>query len=56
MIKKGKKAKFEPHKHLEHWVKKTTYADRLKWLEEANAFVRLLQKKKNYPNLPKKGS
>ena len=54
MIKKRTRKQFEPHEHLEHWVKKTSYADRLQWLEEANAFVRLLQKKKNYPNLGKK--
>ncbi len=54
MIKKSKKIKFAPHEHLEHWVTKTTYAHRLQWLEEANEFVRLLRRKKNYPDLPKK--
>jgi len=51
MIKRRGKTKFEPHEHLEHWVKKTTYAQRLQWLEEANEFVNVLKRKKSYPNL-----
>lgn len=40
MIKKRVQKKFEPHEHLEHWVTKTSVEDRLRWLEEANQFVR----------------
>ena len=54
MIKKMKKPVYLPHEHLEHWVTKTTYAQRLQWLEEANRFVRELEKNKNYPRLPRK--
>jgi hypothetical protein len=32
--------------HLEHYVKKTNTAMRLKWLEDANAFTRSFQSKK----------
>ena len=46
MIKGKKKLKFLPHEHLEHWVTKTTYRDRLKWLEDANNFVRTVNKSK----------
>ena len=42
------------HEHLEHTLRFTSYADRLKWLEESYLFVRKLQKKKGYPNLPNK--
>ena len=34
------------YEHLEYALKHTTYADRLQWLEEANAFVHSLKKKK----------
>ncbi|OGX07909.1 MAG: hypothetical protein A2Z88_05540 [Omnitrophica WOR_2 bacterium GWA2_47_8] len=44
----------KPHGHLEHWVKNTTYADRLRWLEEANEFVRLAEKSRKYPANKKK--
>ena len=58
MIKKRttkfRKINPEVHEHLEFVMKNTTCADRLRWLEEANAFVRSLQKKKNYPDLGKK--
>jgi hypothetical protein len=42
--KKNKK----PHiyEHLEHYLKKTTYAHRLQWLQEANEWVRLLEKER----------
>ena len=42
------------HEHLEHWVTKTTYRDRLNWLEESNLFVAALQKRCDYPNLSRK--
>lgn len=51
MIKKSPKAKFQPHEHLQHWVTKTTYAQRLQWLEEANQLVEALRRKKGWPNL-----
>ena len=51
MIRKKAKLKFEPHEHLEHWVTKTTYAQRLQWLEQVNKFVNTLKHKKGYPNL-----
>lgn len=54
MIKKVNKKNKEIHEHLEFALKNTSYADRLRWLQEANEFVRLLQKNKHYPNLPKK--
>jgi hypothetical protein len=41
---KSRKKKFEVYEHLEHYVKKTTYAQRLQWLEDANNFVRSIQK------------
>ena len=34
------------YEHLEHYVRKTTYTQRLQWLEDANEFVRSLKKKK----------
>lgn len=45
-IKEIKRRNPNIHEHLEFWVKKTSYADRLQWLEEANAFVRSLKKAK----------
>ena len=36
------------YEHLEHSLEKTTYADRLQWLEEANEFVRLIKKAKKF--------
>lgn len=53
MITKKKNIKFTVHEHLEHWVKKTSYAQRWQWLKESNEFLAYLKKKKNYPNLPK---
>ena len=41
-----KKKKFDVYEHLEHYVKRTTYAHRLQWLEEANEFVRKIRKKR----------
>jgi len=41
------------YEHLDISLK-CTYAQRLKWLEEANKFVRMLQKRKGYPNLSRK--
>ena len=52
MIKKAKTLQYTVHEHIEHWVAKTTYKDRLQWLEDANKFVALLRKRKGYPNLP----
>ncbi len=43
---KARRKKFEVYEHLEHYVKKTTYAERLQWLEEANNFFRSIQKKR----------
>ncbi|MBN1870120.1 MAG: hypothetical protein JW847_06075 [Candidatus Omnitrophica bacterium] len=54
MIKKRDKTNYRVHEHLEHWVTKTNYNDRLQWLEEANDFIRALRRKKNYPNLSRK--
>ena len=45
-IEKPKKKKFEVYEHLEHYVRKTTYAHRLLWLQQANEWVWLLQKNK----------
>ncbi len=42
-----KKKKYTIYEHLEHYVKKTTYAHRLQWLEEANNFVRSISKTKS---------
>jgi len=36
------------YEHLEHHVTKTTYAHRLQWLQEANEFVRQIQKKRPF--------
>ena len=41
-----KSKKYTIYEHLEHYVKNTTYADRLQWLEDANNFVRKVQKKR----------
>ena len=48
MIKKSSKIKVDPgvYEHLEHYLKKTTYADRLKWLKEANAFVDAVERRR----------
>ncbi len=58
MIKKTRRSRSakskEIHEHLAFTLQKTSYADRLMWLQQANDFVRLLQKNKKYPNLPKK--
>ena len=57
MIKKRttkyKRTNPDVHEHLEFVVKNTTYADRLNWLEEANAFVRAIEKKKTSPRKKK---
>ncbi len=42
----SKKKKYEIYEHLEHNVRKTTYAHRLLWLQQANEWVWLLQKNK----------
>jgi len=55
MIKKTQKVKSRGvWEHLEHTLRKTTYAQRLQWLEEADQFVQTLRRKKNYPNLSRK--
>ncbi len=41
---KNKKSRI--YEHLEHYVKKTTYAHRMQWLFEVNEWMRLLEKKK----------
>lgn len=45
-LKNRKRLNIPVHEHLEFCLKKTTYADRLKWLEEANEFVRAVEKAK----------
>ena len=40
-----KRKKYEVYEHLEHYVRRTTYAHRLQWLEEANDFVRKIHRK-----------
>jgi len=42
--RRSKKKKYEIYEHLEHYVKKTTYAHRLQWLQEANEFVRMVER------------
>ena len=56
MIKKTSKIKAKPevYEHLEHYVKKTSYADRLRWLQEANAFVNAIELRRNKGKLFKK--
>ena len=44
---------FAVYEHLEYGMK-CTYAQSLKWLEEANQFVWALQKNQNYPYWGKK--
>ena len=56
MIKKSQKLNFTVHEHIEFWVKETSYANRLQWLEEAREFVSRLRKRKDYPNIPRKSS
>lgn len=48
MIKKSKLNfdKIEVWEHLEFSLENTTYADRWKWLEEANEFVREVEKQR----------
>jgi antibiotic biosynthesis monooxygenase (ABM) superfamily enzyme len=43
---KTQKQKYKIYEHLEHWLRSTTFTDRLKWLEDANAFVRTAVKAK----------
>ena len=54
MIKKKAKkidwSKYPVYEHLDVF-QKCSYAERLQWLEDANEFVWMLQRKKNYPNL-----
>jgi len=42
----SKKKKYEVYEHLEHYVRNTTYTHRLQWLQKANEFVHLIQKKR----------
>ena len=42
-LKNKKKEKINVHEHLEICLKKTTYAHRLLWLEQANEFVRSIR-------------
>ncbi len=46
MIKKALNSKncYQAYEHLESFIKNTTYAQRLQWLEEANKFVRAVEK------------
>ena len=48
-IRRSKNKKYEIYEHLEHYVRKTTYAHRLQWLKEANDWVNLLVKNKIIP-------
>ena len=48
-----KKRKYSVYEHLEHYVKNTSYTHRLQWLEEANEFVRKIQKKRPAVNKPR---
>ena len=41
---KGKK--IAVYEHLEFWLNNTTYADRLRWLREANAFVNAVERRR----------
>ena len=43
-IKKIKLTNIPVYEHLEFDLKKTTYADRLLWLEQANEFVRSIKR------------
>ena len=57
MIKKASKIKAGQggvYEHLEHYLKKTTYADRLRWLQEANAFVQDIERRRKKGKLFKK--
>ena len=44
--RRSKKKKYEIYEHLEHYVRKTTYAHRLAWLQEANEFVRMVERRR----------
>ena len=48
-LKNIKLKDIEVYEHLEHHVKNTTYAHRLKLLQEMNEFVWLLRKKRIIP-------
>lgn len=56
MIKKLSKTKVESgvYEHLDHYLNKTTYADRLRWLKEANAFVNAVERRRKQGKLFKK--
>jgi len=45
-VRQLKKKKHEIYEHLEHYVKNTTYAHRLLWLEQANEFVRMVERRR----------
>ncbi len=46
--------KIEIHEHLEFVVRKTTYADRWRWLKSANAFVEAVEKQRKKGQLFKR--
>ena len=48
-LKPIRKSDIPVYEHLEHHLRKTTYAHRWQWLQQANDFVYLLQKKKIIP-------
>jgi len=48
---RSKKKKYEIYEHLEHYVRKTTYAHRLQWLQEANDFVHMIEHKRKQGTL-----
>ncbi len=41
-----KKVKPEVYEHLDHYILKTSYADRWQWLKDANAFVDLIERRR----------
>ncbi len=49
LLSKKKKLNISVYEHLDICLK-LTYAQRWAWLEEANEFVWMLKKNKNYPN------
>jgi len=44
--RRPKKKKYEIYEHLEHYVTKTTYTHRLQWLQDANEWVRMIEKRR----------
>ena len=56
-IRAAKSRNLNIHEHLEFVVKNTTYADRWRWLKEANAFVQEVERRRKRGTLfVKKGT